>query len=199
LETSRSGIRFPDEPELEREGIMSDLGHQNRAELIDLLTERLTFERTGVRLYDRVLERIRAAGDPEVAKLHAPMTAHRDQEKEHEEWLEAQIRALGGSAHAMTAKAHLVQTESQGIAAVIFDERATLPQMLHALLAAELVDNAGWDLLVALADEVDDHDLKKEFKRRLHEEEDHLALIQKAVARFAKRELLAETDAASAR
>jgi len=169
---------------------MTDLGDQNRDELIDLLTERLTFERTGVRLYDRVLERIRAVGNPEVASLHAPMTAHRDQEKEHEEWLEAQIRALGGSAHAMTARAHLIQTEARGIEAIIFDERATLPQMLHALLAAELVDNAGWDLLVALADEANDHDLKKEFKRRLDEEEDHLALIQKAVTRFAKHEVL---------
>jgi bacterioferritin (cytochrome b1) len=176
---------------------MTDLGEQNRDELLDLLTERLTFERTGVRLYDRVLERIRAIGNPEVASLHAPMTAHRDQEKEHEEWLEAKIRALGGSAHAMTARAHLVQTESRGIEEIIFDDRATLPQMLHALLAAELVDNAGWDLLVALADEVGDHDLKKEFKRRLHEEEDHLALIQKAVARFAKRELLTVESAAA--
>lgn len=174
---------------------MTDLGDQNRDELLDLLTERLTFERTGVRLYDRVLERIRAVGNPEVAALHAPMTAHRDQEKEHEEWLEARIRELGGSAHAMTARAHLVQTESRGIEAVIFDDAATLPQMLHALLAAELVDNAGWDLLVALADEVNDHDLKKEFKRRLHEEEDHLTLIQRAVARFAKHDLLAESAA----
>jgi ferritin-like metal-binding protein YciE len=147
----------------------------------------------GVRLYDRVLERIRATGDPQVAALHAPMTAHRDQEKEHEEWLEACIRELGGNAHDLTAKAQLVTVESSGIERVIFDDRATLPQMLHALLAAELVDNAGWDLLVALADEAGDHDRKKEFKRRLHEEEDHLAVIQKAVARFAKREMLAET------
>lgn len=170
---------------------MTELGDQNRDEVIDLLTERLTFERTGVRLYDRVLERIRTMGDPAVAGLHGPMTVHRDQEKEHEEWLEAKIRELGGSAHAMTARAHLVQTESRGLEEVIFDDRATLPQMLHALLAAELVDNAGWDLLVALADEVGDHDLKKEFKRRLHEEEDHLALLQRAMARFAKREMLA--------
>lgn len=169
---------------------MNDLANQNRDKVIDVLTERLTFERTGVRLYDRVLERIRATGDPDVAQLHDPMTAYRDQEKEHEEWLEATIRALGGSAHAMTSKAQLVQTESRGIEAVIFDDRATLPQMLHALLAAELVDNAGWDLLVALADEANDHEMKKEFKRRLHEEEDHLALLQRAVARFAKREVI---------
>jgi bacterioferritin (cytochrome b1) len=170
---------------------MNNLANQNRDNVIDVLTERLTFERTGVRLYDRVLERIRATGDPEVAKLHAPMTAHRDQEKEHEEWLETTIRGLGGSAHAMTGKANLVKTESRGLEDVIFDDRATLPQMLHALLAAELVDNAGWDLLVALADEANDHELKKQFKQRLHEEEDHLALLQRAVARFAKREILA--------
>ncbi len=177
---------------------MTDLGEQNRDKVIDLLTERLTFERTGVRLYDHVLERIRATGDPEVAMLHAPMTAHRDQEKEHEEWLEAKIRALGGSAHALTSQAHLVQTESRGLEAVIFDQRATLPQMLHALLAAELVDGAGWELLVALADEANDHDLKKELKRRLHEEEDHLALIQRAVARFARRDVMGAQVAAAA-
>lgn len=174
---------------------MRELANENRGELIDLLTERLTFERTGVRLYDRVLERIRATGDPDVAALHAPMTAHRDQEKEHEEWLEACIRNLGGSAHDLTAKAQLVSIESSGIERVIFDDRATLPQMLHALLAAELVDNAGWDLLVALADDAGDHDLKKEFKRRLHEEEDHLALLQRVVAYFAKRQMLPETAA----
>jgi len=173
---------------------MNSLSKQNRTNVIDVLTERLTFERTGVRLYDRILERIRATGDPEVSGLHAPMTAFRDQEKEHEEWLEAKIREMGGSAHAMTARATLVKTESRGLEEVIFDERATLPQMLHALLAAELVDNAGWDLLVALADEANDHELKKQFKRRLHEEEDHLALLQRAVARFAKREVLAAED-----
>ena len=170
---------------------MNNLAKQNLTNVIDMLTERLTFERTGVRLYDRVLERIRATGDPDVAKLHGPMTVHRDQEKEHEEWLEAKIREMGGSAHAMTDKANLVKTESRGLEEVIFDERATLPQMLHALLAAELVDNAGWDLLVAVADEANDHELKKQFKRRLHEEEDHLALLQRVVARFAKRDVMA--------
>ena len=169
---------------------MKHLANQNRDNVIDLLTERLTFERAAVRLYDRVLERIRAAGDPETVTLHDPMTTHRDQEKEHEEWLEAKIRELGGSAHALTAKAQLVKTESRGLEEAIFDGRATLPQMLHALLAAELVDNAGWDLLVAIADEADDHEMKKQFKRRLHEEEDHLALLQRAVEGIAKREIM---------
>ncbi|HXJ22289.1 MAG TPA: ferritin-like domain-containing protein [Polyangia bacterium] len=169
---------------------MKHLENQNRENVIDLLAERLTFERSAVRLYDRVLERIRATGDPEIVRLHDPMTAHRDQEKEHEEWLEARIRELGGSAHTLTAKAQLAKTESRGLEEAIFDGRATLPQMLHALLAAELVDNAGWDLLVAVADEADDHEMKKQFKRRLHEEEDHLALLQRAVERIAKREIM---------
>jgi bacterioferritin (cytochrome b1) len=172
---------------------MKHLENQNRDNVIDLLAERLTFERSAVRLYDRVLERIRATGDPEIVRLHDPMTMHRDQEKEHEEWLEAKIRELGGSAHTLTAKAQLVKTEARGFEEAIFDGRATLPQMLHALLAAELVDNAGWDLLVAVADEADDHEMKKQFKRRLHEEEDHLALLQRAVEKIAKREVMVPT------
>ncbi len=40
--------------------------------------------------------------------------------------------------------------------------------MFHALFAAELVDNAGWDLLVQLADEADDDEARRAFKKRLH-------------------------------
>ena len=170
---------------------MQKLAGTNVSRVIDLLNERLTFERSGVKLYDKILERMRT--DPQAALMVEQMQENRDEEKEHEEWLEKQIRALGGDARSPSEKSILVRAESQGIEHVI-ERDAQLPHDFHALLIAELADNAGWDLLVQLADEVGDRDAKKEFKKRLHEEEEHLLFVRHAVEQFAKDELLGESE-----
>ena len=168
---------------------MKKLAGKNVSRVIDLLNERLAFERAGVKLYDKILQRMQS--DPRVARMLDQMKEHREQEKEHEEWLEEQIRALGGDAHTPSEKSILVQAESQGIEHVI-ERDPRLPHDFHALLTAELADNAGWDLLVQLADAIGDRDAKKEFKKRLHEEEEHLLFVRKAVEQFAKEEVLGE-------
>jgi len=169
---------------------MKKLAESHRDKLIDVLNERLTFERIGVQLYDRILGVLQSSG-PELAggKLFGQLRDHRNEEKEHEEWLEAQIRALGGTAHEDTEHSRLVMEESKGIGDVILRGESNLPHMFHALLAAELVDNAGWDLLVQLADEAHDHEAKREFKHRLHEEEQHLLLMRKLVIRDTESEV----------
>ncbi len=170
---------------------MQELSKHDKSKVIDVLGERLAFERAGVKLYDRILEVMRQRSDENVARMLPEMQQHRDEEKEHEEWLEAQIRALGGDAHAETDKAKLVTRESKGIEEVVMSD-AELPHLLHALLAAELVDNAGWDLLAQLADEAGDRSAKKDFKKRLHEEEDHLLFVRKAVEKLSVHEVLGE-------
>ena len=170
---------------------MDKLANANKTRLIDFLNERLTFERAGVKLYDRIIEKVRASTMPQFQRMLDDLVEHRGEEKEHEEWLEAQIRSLGGDAHAQTEMSRLVTRESAGIEQVIEND-PEIPHLLHALLAAELVDNAGWDLLVELADEAGDHSAKREFKKRLHEEEDHLTLIRQAVENFAVEQVLPE-------
>src|SRR3954469_25195926 len=118
---------------------MEELATKNRDKVIDVLAERLTFERSGVKLYDRIIERMQASDQADIEKMVDQMVEHRDQEKEHEEWLEEQIRELGGDAHAVTEKARLTQAESEGIERVILGEDTPIPQLFHALLAAELV------------------------------------------------------------
>jgi bacterioferritin (cytochrome b1) len=174
-----------------REATMKELASYDTSKVIDVLNERLAFERAGVKLYDRILEVMRSTGDENVQRMLQEMEQHRNEEKEHEEFLEEQIRALGGDAHGETEKSRLVTRESKGIEEVVMSD-AELPHLFHALLAAELVDNAGWDLLVQLADEAGDREAKREFKRRLHEEEDHLIFIRKAVERLSFREVLGE-------
>lgn len=178
-------------PEEGRGRAMEKIQEYDKGKLIDLLNERLAFERAGVKLYDRILERIRDSQDEQMMKMMDELEQHRDEEKEHEEWLEARLRELGHDAHSPTEKSELVTRESQGIEQVVMQD-PKLPHLFHALLAAELVDNAGWDLLAQLADEAGDRKAKREFKKRLHEEEDHLLLMRKAVERIAVHEVLGE-------
>jgi bacterioferritin (cytochrome b1) len=170
---------------------VKELANYDRSKVIDYLSERLEFERAAVKLYDRILEVMRASGDENVARMLEDMQSHRDEEKEHEEWLEAEVRALGGDAHSETDKSRLITRESKGIEEVVMSD-AQLPHLFHALLAAELVDNAGWDLLVQVADEAGDRQAKREFKKRLHEEEDHLLLLRDAVEKLSFQEVLGE-------
>lgn len=171
---------------------METLARQNKDKVIDLLTARLLFERTGVKLYESIMAKLRANNEQGYDRMLGQLQEHRDQEKEHEEWLEEQIRALGGDADAMTEMAQLEARESSGIEDVILDGDNEVSHLFHALLTAELADNAGWDLLASLADEAGDRDAERAFKKRLHEEEEHLIFARKAVERLARREVLGE-------
>lgn len=169
---------------------MDKLTRKNPEKLIDILSERLTFERAGVRLYDAVIAKLEVTDSIELHRVLYAMHHYREEEKEHEEWLEAQIRALGGDAHDETDLARLVEKEAKGIESVILNGDNDPGHLFHALLAAELADNAGWDLLVALADEAGDRDAKREFKRRLKQEAHHLAFVRRCVERFARANVL---------
>lgn len=172
------------------EVIMQELAKAHREQLLDLLQERLAFERSGVKLYDSVIRKIERAGGPSTPML-GQLHEHRNQEKEHEEWLEAQIRDLDGDPQVETDGAKLVHTESLGLERVI-DADDNVAHVLHALLTAELADNAGWELLVELADDADDDEAKKAFEERLNQEQEHLTLLRKAVLRHARDEVLGE-------
>ncbi len=214
---------------------MEKLAQKNKDKVIDVLMERLRFERAGVKLYDKVLDRMRqstgetrgsgggdyttyglsgyggdaergmrddirreqgGAREPErdrekdvVAEMLPHVEQIRDQEKEHEEWLEDCIRRLGGDDKRMTEMAKLSARESAGIEAVIMKD-PELPHLFHALLAAEHVDVAGWDLLVVLADDAGDRDAQEDFRKRLQEEERHLAFLREALRTFSAHEIL---------
>jgi bacterioferritin (cytochrome b1) len=169
---------------------MKKLAKYNREKLIDLLSERLAFERAAVKLYDTILAKLDVSpGAAEVAAFRDEMQAYRDEEKEHEEWLEEAIRGLGGDAGARTELAGLVARESAGIEQVV-ETDDLLPHAIHALLAAELLDNSGWQLLVELADDADDREAREQFRKRLHEEEDHLLFARSAMLAFARKDVL---------
>lgn len=172
---------------------MEKLVEGNAALVLDLMIGRLRFEQTGVKLYDTVIQKIERSGP---SRYHATLGALRhikSEEQEHVEWLTEQITALGGNPDETTDMAQLETEESSGVVSVIVDGHDKVIHLLHALLAAELADNAGWDLLVALAGERGDGKAKRAFAKRLAEEVEHLAYIRSAVVSAAEIEILGET------
>jgi rubrerythrin len=61
---------------------------------------------------------------------------------------------------------------------VLNDPRTTLAQCLNAMLAVELADNAGWELLASLADEAGQSDLAGRFLGALGQEQEHLTIVK---------------------
>ncbi|HEY7957604.1 MAG TPA: hypothetical protein VII38_19995 [Polyangia bacterium] len=171
---------------------MEKLVEGNAALVLDVMIGRLRFEQTGVKLYDTVIRKIERSGP---SRYHPTLEALRhikSEEEEHVEWLTEQISSLGADPDEVTDMAELETEESSGIVNVIVDGHDKVIHLLHALLAAELADNAGWDLLVKLADERGDGKAKRAFAKRLAEEVEHLAYIRQAVVSAAEVEILGE-------
>ncbi|HEX2573324.1 MAG TPA: ferritin-like domain-containing protein [Polyangia bacterium] len=149
--------------------------------LLDLLGERLAFERTGTRLYEALLIKFDAAsaqhtlrGGPTVEELER----FRDDELRHFALLKRALTELGADPTTVTPSADIMAVASKGLVQVLTDPRTTLTQALHALLTAELVDNDGWLVLADLADRLGHDNLAADFRTALVEEEEHLARVR---------------------
>ncbi|MDY7225908.1 ferritin-like domain-containing protein [Hyalangium rubrum] len=146
---------------------------------IDKLGERLGFERTGVRLYEAALSKFDLhgtwPGGPSREQLEKIM---RD-ELSHFVLLREAMEKLGADPTALTPSADLAAVASKGIPAVLTDPRTNLVQCLEALMVAELTDNAGWELLIELAQGLGQTELVDQFEQALGAEAEHLLLVRR--------------------
>ena len=159
--------------------------------LMDKIGERIAFERTGTRLYDALILKyeILAKSDNAPAlpnpldgaeeDVGATLQRIRTEEQAHFLMLSEVMRSLGGDPTAQTPCADATATASMGIMQVVTDPRTTLAQSLNAMLIAELADNAGWDLLIALAHQAGKSDITEMFENAMAEEQQHLATIKR--------------------
>jgi hypothetical protein len=146
--------------------------------LLDLIGERMAFERGGVRLYDALLTKL-AAADPEAGRpALADLQAIRADELSHFHLLMAACEELGGDPTAMTPAADIIATASSGLLKVASDPRTTFNQALRAILAAELIDTEGWALLQQLAAQMELEELAAQFEAAAEVEEQHLQNVR---------------------
>jgi rubrerythrin len=149
---------------------------------LDKLGERLAFERTGVRLYDAVLAKIPASSTREGTLDVTDLRRFRDEELAHLHLVKDAIEQLGGDPTAMTPSADVKGVEAMGLVNAVTDPRTTLTQCLDTILTAELSDNDGWKLLIAMAEALGQDDLARRFTDALSEEDVHLQSIRRWVA-----------------
>jgi rubrerythrin len=146
--------------------------------LLDKLGERLAFERTGTRLYDALIIKCEVMLDDQISMTIEDLEGIRADEARHFLMLSDAIESLGGDPTAQTPSADMVGVEAMGLVQVLNDPRTSMAQSLHAIVTAELSDKAGWETLIALADEHELSDMVNDFTLALDQEREHLALVQ---------------------
>lgn len=151
--------------------------------LIDQMAARLAFERGGTRLYEAVLAKFDAAHPHEGGPTRDELEHLRDEELEHVALLAECMEELGADPTAMTPCANLQAVASSGILQVVTDPRTTLSQALEAALVAELADNESWQLLIDLAERMDQKEMAERFQRALEQEDDHLLKVRSWVTK----------------
>jgi len=156
-------------PEPKQEGL--------KALFMDKLGERLAFERSGTRLYDALMAKCKASGSKAIPDKE--LQHLRDEEMMHFALVGAAIQSLGGDPTAQTPCADVIAVASSGFMQVLTDPKTTPAQSLHAVLVAELADNAAWDELIVLADELEMDELSKQFTEAQQQEREHLETVRK--------------------
>ncbi len=149
--------------------------------LLDKLGERLAFERTGTRLYDALIDKVDALESAGNSTVPLPILIQiRDEEAQHFAIVARAIQHLGGDPTVQTPCADIAGIESQGLLQAVTDPRTTVSQALHAVLIAEMADNNGWEMLIALAQSQGEDQMAADFSAALANERDHLRFIQES-------------------
>lgn len=148
------------------------------AVFLDKLSERLAFERMGVRLYEALLNKCETLGESTPGPTLEQIRHIGAEELEHFLMLNETITEMGGDPTVESPSADIAGVASMGILQVVTDPRSSVPQSLQALLTAELTDNAGWELLIELASNLGYDDMREQFETALTHEEEHLQNVR---------------------
>jgi hypothetical protein len=112
----------------------------------------------------------------------ADLRRFRDEELAHVHLVKEAIEKVGGDPTAVTPCADLAGVQAMGLFQAVTDPRTTLTQCLEAILTAELADNDGWKVLIAIAEAMGQEDLARRFTEALASEDVHLQSIRSWLA-----------------
>ncbi len=148
---------------------------------LDKLGERIAFERTGSRLYEALLSKYHGTQDKEKLPPLERLEQFYLEERKHFEMASEVMVKIGGDPTAMTPSADVCGIAGMGWIQVIADPRTTFLQSLETILQAELVDNACWEVLIELADNLGLKYAVELFEIALEEESIHLDSVKRWV------------------
>jgi len=146
--------------------------------LIDKLGERAAFERGGTRLYDALIGKCEVRTDEALHIDMMRLRQFRNQEAAHFRLVCEAIEELGADPTAQTPCADVTAMAAAGLMQIALDPRTSVLQTLHAVLAAELIDGADWELLVQLTREQGYDEIAQRFEQAAQDELVHLQHIR---------------------
>lgn len=155
-------------------------GHQPST-LVNKLGERLAYERSGVRVYQTLITKCEEISELNDGSFVPPLDQVRkfcEQEGQHFQLLVDCMTKLGADPTAQTPDADVSSVAASGIMKVVQDPRTTIAQCLEAMLALELLDNAAWELLIGLAEDMGQNEMVKQFKQALAQEDVHVQEVR---------------------
>jgi len=150
---------------------------------IDLLGERLAFERTGTRLYDALLVKLEGADPRPGGPTREDLESIREDEMRHFVLVREAIEALGGDPTMITPSANVCGVAAAGWVQALTDPRTTLTEALKVVLSAELADYDGWETLTDVAAGLGQDELAEQFREAATEEEAHVARVRTWITR----------------
>ncbi|HLT22773.1 MAG TPA: ferritin-like domain-containing protein [Bacteriovoracaceae bacterium] len=148
---------------------------------MDKLGERLAFERTGSRLYEALLSKHKGSTGSEFYPDYSVLTQFYEEEKQHFRLCAEVMEELGGDSTAVTPCADVAGVAGMGWMQVIADPRTTFQQSLEIILQAELADNACWENLIELAENLGLDSVVERFTKAKLEEDVHLETVRQWV------------------
>ncbi|MEX2496725.1 MAG: ferritin-like domain-containing protein [Woeseia sp.] len=159
---------------------MEKLTGHNPEVFLNKLGERLAYERTGVRLYESVITKCEAADEMHSAGPVAvdELRRIRNDEANHFRMLKEAMESMGADPTAQTPDADVSGVAAMGIQHVLNDPRTSMAQSLEMLLTLELTDNAAWEMLIKLAEDLGLDELADRFQEALAQEEEHLQIVR---------------------
>ncbi len=146
--------------------------------LIDRLCERLSSERSAVRLYDGMLAKYDVMGSWPGGPTREEIEHLRSEELEHFRQLHRELESMGTDPTALTPAADVTSVALMGLPQVISDPRTNLHQCFEAMLIAEQADYGFWEVLANLAVEMRHDEMAGRFHRILAREARHLSLTK---------------------
>jgi hypothetical protein len=149
--------------------------------MMDKLGERLVFERMGARLYEALITKYNGTNHQERLPELTRIEQFYLEKLKHFQNVSEVITNLGGDPTALTPAADVIGAATQGWIQVLTDPRTTFLQSLEIMLHLELVDNAGWELMIELAERNGLGDLAIQFQQILDEEAFHLITVKQWV------------------
>jgi rubrerythrin len=160
-----------------KSGLKMMTGNRPQA-FVDKLAERLAYERGGTRLYDAAIVKFMEHGDELKGVSVADLEKIRDEEANHAALIVECIEKMGADPTAQTPCADLVGVQTMGLMQAVTDPRTNLAQTLNSLLIAELGDEAGWETLIAFADQMGQTDMVTRFREAEAHEQEHVFKVR---------------------